>query len=76
MQEAYTPKSMCFGCGPANADGLRLKSLRIDNGLEARIKIDSKFCAFPGIVNGGIISTLMDCHGNWVRQASLGSERS
>lgn len=51
--------------GPANPDGLQLKSRRIQNGLEAEVTVASKYCAFPGIVNGGIISTLMDCHGNW-----------
>lgn len=71
VQEAYTPKSTCFGCGPAHPDGLHLKSKRIQNGLEATIVIPTKFCAFPGIVNGGIISTLMDCHGNWTAAIAL-----
>lgn len=51
--------------GPAHASGLQLKSKRINNGLEAHITIPRKYCAFPGIINGGIVSTLMECHGNW-----------
>lgn len=27
--------------------------------------------AFPGIINGGIIGTLMDCHGNWAAAIAL-----
>ena len=27
--------------------------------------------AFPGIINGGIISTLLDCHGNWAATMAL-----
>lgn len=71
VQEAYTPKSTCFGCGPMNPDGIHLKSKRIENGLEGRIALPSKYCAFPGIINGGVISTLMDCHGNWTAAIAL-----
>jgi acyl-coenzyme A thioesterase PaaI-like protein len=31
--------------------------------------------AFAGIVNGGIIGTLLDCHGNWTAAYALMSER-
>lgn len=51
--------------GPAHPDGLYLESKRIRDGLEATILIPATYCAFPGIVNGGIVTTLMDCHGNW-----------
>ena len=27
--------------------------------------------AFPGMVNGGIIGTLLDCHGNWAAAVAL-----
>ena len=27
--------------------------------------------AFPGMVNGGIIGTLLDCHGNWAAAVGL-----
>lgn len=27
--------------------------------------------AFPGMVNGGIIGTLLDCHGNWAAAIAL-----
>jgi acyl-coenzyme A thioesterase PaaI-like protein len=71
IQEAYTPESECFGCGPSSDGGLHLRSYRIENGLEALVSIDKKFCAFPGIVNGGIISTLFDCQGNWTAAMAL-----
>lgn len=61
VQEAYTPESSCFGCGPTHPDGLHLRSFRIKDGLEARVSLPSKYCAFPGIINGGILSTLMVC---------------
>ena len=27
LQERYAPHSICFGCGPANEKGLRIRSL-------------------------------------------------
>lgn len=71
VQEAYTPDSVCFGCGPAAPDGLKLQSYRVEDGLEAIVSIDKKYCAFPGIVNGGIVATLFDCHGNWTAAVTL-----
>eukprot|EP00775_Hariotina_reticulata_P002564 gene2564-2866_t len=50
VQVAYTPKSQCFGCGPAHPDGLHLLSKRIENGLEARISVPARYCAFPGLL--------------------------
>ena len=31
----------------------------------------SEHQAFPGMINGGIIGTLMDCHGNWTAAIAL-----
>jgi acyl-coenzyme A thioesterase PaaI-like protein len=71
VQEAYTPESSCFGCGPAAPDGLRLRSFRTPGGLEASVTLDKKYCAFPGIINGGVVSALFDCHGNWTAAIAL-----
>ena len=57
--------------GPSHPDGLHLRSRRIPNGLEAHVTLSSKYCAFPGIINGGVVSTLMDCHGNWTAAIAL-----
>ena len=37
----------------------------------ARTTIDHKYQAFPGIVNGGVVSALFDCHGNWTAAVAL-----
>ncbi|KAF5834906.1 hypothetical protein DUNSADRAFT_8177 [Dunaliella salina] len=72
VQEAYTAKSHCFGCGPSHPDGLHLRSYRtMKNGLEAHVRIPAKYCAFPGILNGGILSSLLECHGNWTAAIAL-----
>ncbi|GLI67750.1 hypothetical protein VaNZ11_012004 [Volvox africanus] len=75
VQEAYNPESKCFGCGHAHPDGLHLQSRRIPGlglgRLEACISFDPKYCAFPGIINGGVLTTAMDCHGNWAAAIAL-----
>lgn len=71
VQQEYAPNSICFGCGPANADGLRIESYRIDNGLVMEYLPNDSHQAFPGMINGGIIGTLLDCHGNWTAAVGL-----
>ena len=71
VQENYASNSICFGCGPANKKGLRIKSFRNDEGLEMEFETSEEHQAFPGIINGGIIGTLLDCHGNWVAAIAL-----
>tara|TARA_Y100000746_G_scaffold221635_1_gene221320 strand:+ start:206 stop:673 length:468 start_codon:yes stop_codon:yes gene_type:complete len=71
VQEQYAPNSICFGCGPANKKGLQIKSYRIDNGLEMEFECEEKHQAFPGVINGGIIGSLIDCHGNWTAAIAI-----
>lgn len=66
LQETYSPESICFGCGPANAQGLRIRSFaRPDGSLVAHWQPAKHHAAFPGVLNGGIIGALLDCHCNW-----------
>ena len=71
VQDEYAPNSICFGCGPSNKDGLQLKSYRTRAGLQAVFKCDEKHQAFPGVINGGIIGSLIDCHGNWTAAIAI-----
>jgi acyl-coenzyme A thioesterase PaaI-like protein len=65
LQEIYAPNGICFGCGVANEKGLRIRSF--DEGVETVAKWHSEphHQAFPGMLSGGIIGTLLDCHSNW-----------
>jgi acyl-coenzyme A thioesterase PaaI-like protein len=65
LQDALAPKSICFGCGPANEQGLKLKSYVEGAELVARFTPAPHHHAFPGVLNGGIIGALLDCHSNW-----------
>lgn len=65
LQETYAPNNRCFGCGPANEKGLRIRSLVEGDEVVADFVPEPHHLAFPGVVNGGIIGTLLDCHSNW-----------
>ena len=65
LQERYAPHNACFGCGPANDQGLRLRSCLEDGQVVAEWTPEKHHEAFPGVLNGGIIGALLDCHGNW-----------
>lgn len=65
LQERYAPDSICYGCGPANPAGFRIRSFVEGDELVARWQPHAHHHAFPGMLNGGVIGTLLDCHCNW-----------
>ncbi len=69
LQDRFAPQGRCFGCGPANAKGLRIKSFPTGEGADAEVVADwtpePHHEAFENILNGGICGALLDCHGNW-----------
>lgn len=77
LQQRYSPESTCFGCGPANEQGLGIGSREGDAAgeLVADWQPLPHHAAFDGILNGGIIGTLMDCHANWTAAVHLMRER-
>lgn len=65
IQDRYAPHTTCFGCGPSNADGLRIKTV-IEDGVGVCVFHPARHHqAFDGFVNGGIIGVVFDCHCNW-----------
>lgn len=72
LQERFAPEGRCFGCGPANGLGLRIRSFEADDGtVVADWQARHDHEAFDGFVNGGILGTLIDCHSNWTAIAAL-----
>jgi acyl-coenzyme A thioesterase PaaI-like protein len=65
LQETYGPNTRCFGCGPANEKGLRIRSFLKGDEVVATWTAEPHHLAFEGVVNGGIIGALLDCHSNW-----------
>ena len=82
LQRRFSPDSTCFGCGPANALGLRIASFVADAAEDAHVDLHPgelvadwqplpHQAAFDGVLNGGVIGTLLDCHSNWAAAVSL-----
>ena len=71
VQERYAPQNRCFGCGPANAKGLRIRSFEDGDELVAEWTPEPHHEAWSGAVNGGIVGALLDCHSNWAAAIHL-----
>jgi acyl-coenzyme A thioesterase PaaI-like protein len=65
VQEQHAANNRCFGCGPANEQGLRIRSFQEGDALVCNWTPQPHHEAFDGVLNGGIIGTLLDCHSNW-----------
>ncbi len=58
------PFNHCWGCGADNENGLQLKSHWQGERAVAAWQPQAQYMAGPEhVLNGGIISTLLDCHG-------------
>lgn len=93
LQEKFAPNSICFGCGPKNLKGLRVRSYpvswvgvgqensqirRLDDLVSGPFEMvvawwipQDFYEAFSGILNGGIIGAILDCHSNWTAAWTL-----
>ena len=71
VQDRYAPRNRCFGCGPANEKGLRIKSHEEGEGLVARWEPEPHHEAYAGMLSGGIMGALLDCHSNWAAAIHL-----
>ena len=75
LQDRYAPANACFGCGPANEKGLRIKSRVEGDEVVAEWSPEPHHEAFPGVLNGGIVGALLDCHSNWTAAWTLMNAR-
>jgi acyl-coenzyme A thioesterase PaaI-like protein len=71
VQETYAPGNRCFGCGPANEKGLRIRSFANGDELVCDWHPEPHHLAFEGVVNGGICGAILDCHSNWAAAIRL-----
>ena len=58
---AHSAQNRCFGCGQANASGLRLEFLLAEDGSVISLPVvPDSFEGHPGFLHGGVIATLLD----------------
>ncbi|MBN2192551.1 MAG: PaaI family thioesterase [Polyangiaceae bacterium] len=72
--------NQCFGCGQLNPHGHRLKSYWRGDEVVASFVPEPFHMAAPGFVYGGLIASLIDCHGTGTAAAfarrATGRERA
>jgi acyl-coenzyme A thioesterase PaaI-like protein len=54
--------SRCYGCGRLNEHGLQIKSYWDNGEVVCKVRPESYQIGLPGIVYGGLIASVMDCH--------------
>jgi acyl-coenzyme A thioesterase PaaI-like protein len=71
FQEYYPEElSYCYGCGRSNEHGLHLKSYWDGEETVATFQPRSYHIAIPGYVYGGLIASIIDCHGTGTAAAA------
>ncbi|OFV80370.1 MAG: thioesterase [Acidobacteria bacterium RBG_16_64_8] len=64
VQDYYADDlAWCYGCGRLNPDGYQLKTVWEGDETVTRFTPRSYHIAIPGYVNGGVLASLIDCHG-------------
>ncbi|MFN9281121.1 MAG: PaaI family thioesterase [Betaproteobacteria bacterium] len=63
-------KVHCFGCGSLNERGLQIKSHWQGDELVCRWRPPADHIGHPGIVYGGTIASIVDCHAIWTALAT------
>ena len=58
----HMPENVCFGCGTANPDGLQIKSAWEGELSVCHYEPREVHHGFPGLLCGGVLATLIDCH--------------
>ncbi|MFC1798775.1 PaaI family thioesterase [Thermodesulfobacteriota bacterium] len=63
IQDFYPDEiAICYGCGRHNPEGLHIKTFWDGEEGYFRFKPKSYHTAFPGVVYGGLVASLIDCH--------------
>jgi hypothetical protein len=71
LQDLAAPDGICYGCGSAHPHGLHVKSRWAEDGVHVICEHlpAADFTGWPGLVYGGPIAMLVDCHSNWTAMA-------
>ena len=63
--------SHCYGCGRLNEHGLQIKSYWDGDQAVCHFQPKPYHTAMPGYVYGGLIASLIDCHGTGTAAAAM-----
>ena len=71
IQDLYPDElSYCYGCGKLNEHGLQIKSYWQGDESVCHFRPRAYHTAIPGYVYGGLIASLIDCHGTGTAAAA------
>ncbi len=71
FQDLYPEEfSHCYGCGRLNPHGLKIRSFWEGEESVCRFRPQPFHTALPGTVYGGLIASLIDCHGTGTAAAA------
>lgn len=62
----------CFVCGVHNPVGFQLALTEDQQRVESRFQFRAEHCGFPGVVHGGLITTILDESMAWAVGVSAG----
>jgi acyl-coenzyme A thioesterase PaaI-like protein len=72
IQDYYSDQmSHCYGCGRLNESGFKIKSYWKGDESIAAFTPKPYHTAFPGFVYGGLIASILDCHGTGTAAAAV-----
>lgn len=63
--------SHCYGCGGLNERGLQIKTYWEGEETVTRFRPRPEHTAIPGFVYGGLLASLVDCHGTGTAAAAM-----
>ena len=71
VQDFYPPDlSHCYGCGRLNEHGYQIKTYWDGDETVARFTPQPYHISIPGYVYGGLLASLIDCHGTGTAAAA------
>lgn len=72
FQDCY-PENVahCYGCGSLNEKGLRIRTFWEGEESVTRYTPRPEHTAIPGFVYGGLLASLIDCHGTGTAAAAM-----
>ncbi|MDG2448862.1 MAG: PaaI family thioesterase [Saprospiraceae bacterium] len=67
----HMPGNICYGCGKDNHQGLQIRSYWEGEESVCIWNSEEKYQGWKGLLNGGVLATLVDCHAMCTAMAAV-----
>lgn len=75
INQILVPDSICWVCGPASPDGLRLAHQRTDTGVSTQWWASQRYEGAPGRLHNGFAAALLEDTVGWAAMSALHEDR-